>query len=95
MGRINTVRKNPALQYYEPGTKSVTMDIITHHYIEGVCFLDGGSKDLTLSQRWGRGAYAYRLPGMRGGPYQAAETTGVLQFVKCIPAPKGEASYTN
>lgn len=74
-----------ALQYYEPGAKSITDEIITHTYIEEVCFLEGGLKDVTLDQEWGKGAYAYRLPGMKHGPYEAS-AIGVLQFVKCSPA---------
>lgn len=78
------------LQYYEPGARSVTMEIITHDYIEEVVFLDGGLKDVTLGKLWGRGAYAYRLPGMEHGPYIADEEHGVLQFVKCVPVQKSE-----
>ena len=73
------------LQWYEPGAKSVTDEIITHPYIEEVCFLEGGLKDVTLGQGWGQGAYAYRLPGMKHGPY-VASPQGCLQFVKLVPA---------
>ena len=46
-------------------------------------FLEGGLEDLTLSQAWGKGAYAYRYPGMKHGPYRALEG-GCLQFVKIL-----------
>lgn len=76
------------LQYYEPGAQSAVMEVITHDYVEEVVFLRGGLRDMTLDKEWGMGAYAYRLPGMRHGPYVANEETGVLQFVKCIPVKK-------
>jgi anti-sigma factor ChrR (cupin superfamily) len=72
------------LQWYEPGATSVTDEIITHTYIEEVCFIQGGLEDVTLGQGWGPGAYAYRLPGMKHGPYKASPE-GCLQFVKLVP----------
>jgi anti-sigma factor ChrR (cupin superfamily) len=72
------------LQWYEPGATSVTDDIITHTYIEEVCFIQGGLEDVTLGQSWSTGAYAYRLPGMKHGPYKASPQ-GCLQFVKLVP----------
>ena len=75
------------LQWYEPGAQSVTDEVITHTYIEEVVFLEGGLRDVSLGQEWGRGAYAYRLPGMRHGPYIASER-GCYQFVKIVPASK-------
>jgi hypothetical protein len=59
------------LQWYEPGAKSVIDEIITHPYVEEVIFIEGGLKDVTLGLEWGPGAYAYRLPGMKHGPYVA------------------------
>jgi len=73
------------LQWYEPGATSVTDEIITHTYIEEVCFIEGGLEDVTLGQGWGQGAYAYRFPGMKHGPYKASPQ-GCLQFVKLVPA---------
>lgn len=73
------------LQWYEPGVTSITDEIITHTYIEEVCFIEGGLEDVTLGQGWSQGAYAYRLPGMRHGPYKASPQ-GCLQFVKLVPA---------
>ncbi|RDW58350.1 RmlC-like jelly roll fold protein [Coleophoma crateriformis] len=72
------------LQWYEPGAKSVTDDIITHTYIEEVVYLEGGLKDVTLGQEWGPGAYAYRKPGMEHGPY-IASSKGCYQFCKFTP----------
>lgn len=77
------------IQYYEPGTQSAMMQVITHDYIEEVIFMRGGLRDVTLGKEWGIGAYAYRLPGMEHGPYIANKETGVLQFIKCIPVKKG------
>ena len=78
------------LQWYEPGATSVTDEIITHLYIEEVCFIEGGLEDVNLGQGWSQGAYAYRLPGMRHGPYKAS-LQGCLQFVKLVPALKTPA----
>jgi hypothetical protein len=72
------------LQWYEPGSKSVTDKVITHPYVEEVVFLEGGLRDVTLGVEWGQGAYAYRLPGMRHGPYVAGDS-GCYQFVKMVP----------
>jgi hypothetical protein len=40
-------------------------------------------------RRWGKsggvGAYAYRKPGMKHGPYTAGEH-GCLMFVRCEPS---------
>jgi hypothetical protein len=51
------------LQWYEPGTPSVTDEIITHTYVEEVVLLEGELRDVTLGQGWGPGACAYRLRG--------------------------------
>ena len=74
-------REKSVLQWYEPGAKSISDEIIMHTYIEEVVFLEGGLEDVTLKNSWGKGAYAYRKPGMRHGPYRARED-GCLQFVK-------------
>jgi anti-sigma factor ChrR (cupin superfamily) len=73
------------LQWYQPGAVSVTDQIITHTYVEEVVFLEGGLEDVTLQQAWSKGAYAYRHPGMRHGPYRAPRDKGCLQFVKLVP----------
>ncbi|OKL55535.1 hypothetical protein UA08_09194 [Talaromyces atroroseus] len=75
------------LQWYEPGATSVTDEVITHTYIEEVCFIEGGLEDVSLGQAWSIGAYAYRLPGMKHGPYKASPQ-GCLQFVKLVEASK-------
>lgn len=73
------------LQWYEPSARSATNEVITHTYIEEVCFLENELEDLSLGRAWGMGAYAYRLPGMRHGPYKAREE-GCLMFVKMVEA---------
>lgn len=72
------------LQWYEPNTLSTTDQIITHTHIEEVIFMEGGLEDLTLVRAWSTGAYAYRNPGMKHGPYKASEQ-GCLLFVKLLP----------
>ncbi|KAH8820237.1 hypothetical protein F5884DRAFT_40667 [Xylogone sp. PMI_703] len=80
----STDGEKSVLQWYEPGAKSVTDEIITHTYIEEVVFIEGGLRDVTLGKGWGPGAYAYRYPGMKHGPYVASDK-GCFQFVKCSP----------
>ncbi|KAJ5908955.1 hypothetical protein N7495_001637 [Penicillium taxi] len=72
------------LQWWEPHFTTDTDQIITHTFIEEVCFLKGGLEDLSLGQSWGVGAYAYRKPGMEHGPYRAS-ADGCLMFVKVTP----------
>lgn len=79
------------LQWYEPGAKSTTDAVIAHSYVEEVCFLEGGLRDLSLDHEWGQGAYAYRFPGMKHGPYRAS-ARGCLQFVKISPASASKES---
>ncbi|KAJ3813397.1 hypothetical protein F5876DRAFT_63182 [Lentinula aff. lateritia] len=76
------------IQWCEPNVQwPLDNSVITHDYIEEVIFLEGGLKDLTLQQEWGPGTYAYRLPGMKHGPYRAGEN-GCLEFVRCISVTK-------
>jgi len=83
---LNGEGENKAvLQWWEPNTTTPN-NPITHTFIEEVCFLQGRLEDLSLEQSWGVGAYAYRLPGMKHGPYKASEE-GCLMFVKTAPAP--------
>lgn len=72
------------LQWYERNTPSITDEIITHTFIEEVCYIEGGLKDVTLGEEWTAPVYAYRLPGMKHGPY-VASPKGYLQFVKFVP----------
>jgi anti-sigma factor ChrR (cupin superfamily) len=72
------------LQYWEPFAASPTTELITHDYIEEVIIVQGTLRDETLRQEWGVGAYAYRKPGMRHGPYKAGER-GCLMLVRCEP----------
>lgn len=71
------------LQWYESNATSATDEVITHTYIEEVCFLDGSMMDVTLGEEWGKGAYAYRLPGTKHDLYKAGGK-GVVHFAKCV-----------
>lgn len=72
------------LQYFCPNASSMTKTSITHPFIEEVIFLEGVLEDTTTKKMWGKGAYAYRKPGMRHGPYKAGRE-GCLQFVRIVP----------
>jgi hypothetical protein len=76
-----------ALQWWEPNAVSAQTEPITHTYTEEVCTLRGELEDVTLGKAWGIGAYAYRYPGMKHGPYRAGDE-GCLQFVKVVPDQK-------
>ncbi|KAL1901325.1 hypothetical protein Sste5346_001730 [Sporothrix stenoceras] len=70
---IATSDNKAVLQWYEPNTTSVDPHaIITHTYIKEVYFVQGGLADVTIGRGWGLGSYAYRLPGMKHGPYKAS-----------------------
>ncbi|KAJ5166731.1 uncharacterized protein N7482_005512 [Penicillium canariense] len=71
------------LQWWEPNVTTAPGPI-THSFTEEVCFLQGGLEDLTLQRAWTVGAYAYRKPGMKHGPYRALGE-GCLMFVKVVP----------
>jgi hypothetical protein len=73
------------LQWWEPWAMSPTKNVIMHAYIEEVMIVKGSLRDETLGQEWGVGAYAYRKPGMKHGPYTAGEH-GCLMFVRCEPS---------
>ncbi|KAJ5634075.1 hypothetical protein N7528_001917 [Penicillium herquei] len=76
--------RKSVFQWWEPNTET-SPERISHSFIEEVCFLKGGLEDLYLSESWGVGAYAFRLPGMLHGPYKASKD-GCLMFVKISPA---------
>lgn len=44
---------------------------------------EGDLYDENLQQGWQKGAYAYRKPGMRHGPFRSED--GCLMFIVCIP----------
>ena len=83
VGSPITTTEKSVLQWYTPHARTADR-IITHPFVEEVIFLDGELEDLTLGQAWGKGAYAYRHPGMRHGPYRAS-SEGCLMFVKIYP----------
>ncbi|KIV94971.1 hypothetical protein PV10_02684 [Exophiala mesophila] len=79
-GDASTHEKS-VLQWYEPNSLSANDQIITHTYIEEVILVEGELEDLTLGMAWSSGAYAYRNPGMKHGPYKASKQ-GCLMFVR-------------
>ena len=47
---------------------------------------EGDLYDEHLQRGWEKGAYAYRKPGMRHGPFRSEG--GCLMFIVCIPVDK-------
>jgi len=63
---------------FEPGTDTSPAGPQVHDFWEEVYILQGALHDLTLNQTFPQGTYACRPPGMRHGPWVAAE--GCLTF---------------
>lgn len=70
------------LQQWQPNTKNITQTF-THNYIEEVYISEGDLTDMNLQQSWEKGAYAYRKPGMKHGPFKSEK--GCLMFITCSP----------
>lgn len=71
------------LQKWLPQTSNVQQDFV-HDYIEEIFIVEGDLADTKRGGKWGKGAYAYRKPGMSHGPFRSEE--GCLMFITCSPA---------
>lgn len=72
------------LQRWDPSTTNSPADqVFVHDYVEEIYMVDGDLFDITLGEGWSKGAYAYRKPGMRHGPFRSEG--GCLMFILCIP----------
>jgi hypothetical protein len=63
---------------FDPGTDTSVAGAQVHPFWEEVYILEGSLHDLSLDQTFGQGTYACRPPGMRHGPWIAAN--GCLTF---------------
>jgi hypothetical protein len=63
---------------FDPGTSTESAGPQVHDFWEEVYILEGSLHDLTLGQTFRQGTYACRPPGMRHGPWVAAD--GCLTF---------------
>ena len=63
---------------FEPGTNTSAAGPQVHPFWEEVYILQGALHDLSLGQTFPQGTYACRPPGMRHGPWLAAD--GCLTF---------------
>lgn len=76
------------LQRWQPGAANVKQ-LFVHPYVEEIFLVEGDLTDTRLRQSWGKGAYAYRLPGMEHGPFRSEK--GCLMLITCTPVEsKGE-----
>ncbi|KAF5691159.1 cupin 2 domain-containing protein [Fusarium bulbicola] len=74
--------RRTTLQRWQPGARN-QQDIFIHDYVEEIFMVEGDLYDQNLQQGWEKGAYAYRKPGMRHGPFKSEG--GCLMFIVCIP----------
>jgi len=58
---------------FEPGTNTTPAGTQVHPFWEEVYILEGALHDLVLNQTFTAGMYACRPPGMRHGPWLAAD----------------------
>jgi hypothetical protein len=58
---------------FAPGTDTSAAGPQVHDFWEEVYIVEGALHDLTLDQTFPAGTYACRPPGMRHGPWTAAE----------------------
>jgi hypothetical protein len=63
---------------FDPGTDTSAAGPQVHPFWEEVYIVQGSLHDLTLGQTFPQGTYACRPPGMRHGPWIAAD--GCLTF---------------
>jgi len=63
---------------FDPGTNTSAAGPQVHPFWEEVYILEGSLHDLRLNQTFPKGTYACRPPGMRHGPWLAAD--GCLTF---------------
>lgn len=75
--------RRTVLQRWQPGSVN-QQEIFIHDYVEEIYLTEGDLYDLTLKQGWQKGAYAYRKPGMKHGPFKSE--TGCLMFILIIPS---------
>ncbi|WKT45635.1 hypothetical protein QSH57_010509 [Fusarium oxysporum f. sp. vasinfectum] len=80
--------RRTTLQRWQPGARN-QQDIFIHDYVEEIFMVEGDLYDQNLQQGWEKGAYAYRKPGMRHGPFKSER--GCLMFIVCIPVDTNEA----
>ena len=58
---------------FDPGTDTSAAGALVHDFWEEVYIVDGYLIDKTLGQKFTKGMYACRAPGMLHGPYSAPE----------------------
>lgn len=78
----STSGRKTLLQRWDPNTANVK-DNFVHPYIEEIFIVEGDLADTRLNEKWVKGAYAYRKPGMNHGPFRSEE--GCLMFITCSP----------
>lgn len=78
----HTTGRKTTLQRWQPGAVN-QQRVFIHDYVEEIYMAEGDLFDLNLQKGWEKGAYAYRKPGMKHGPFKS--DTGCLMFILCIP----------
>ncbi|CAH0014838.1 unnamed protein product [Clonostachys rhizophaga] len=75
--------RRTTLQRWEPGATNAQSHPFIHDYVEEIYLAEGDLYDTQLDRGWTAGAYAYRKPGMKHGPFKSDQ--GCLMFIVCIP----------
>lgn len=79
----NTHRRT-TLQKWEPGAVNTQTHPFVHPYVEEIYIVEGDLEDVRLGQKFEKGCYAYRKPGMEHGPFRSER--GCLMFIVCLDA---------
>ena len=68
---------------YAPGTDTTAAGVQIHDYWEYVFILEGSMIDLSLNQEFKAGSVAFRMPGMKHGPWKIPNGGCKLFEIKC------------
>lgn len=74
--------RRTTLQKWEPNAKNTQTHPFVHPYVEEIYIAEGDLTDLTSGERFEKGSYAYRKPGMEHGPFWSEG--GCLMFIVCL-----------
>jgi hypothetical protein len=83
--------RRSTLQRWQPGARNAKTSL--HDYFEEVMLMEGDfrvvpgegtAKGENETEWWGKGAYAFRHPGMLHGPFESR--SGCLMFITCYAA---------
>lgn len=74
--------RRTTLQRWEPGAVNSQSHAFVHDYVEEIYLVEGDLTDTRMGQKYEKGWYAYRKPGMEHGPFRS--DGGCLMFIVCM-----------